>query len=292
MNQQHQPRLKNLDLDFIQRALNLGYQMRANNFEAKRRGQIKRLQSAYAGSVDNARLIGLYLYALGHPLPEVRSYLAEAGQYMREVFKLRGTQDSFPVTIVTGDARGRIIKQEPLHPPGYIDYSLTNSADGLEGICLALIAGDLELAKSIAEMIGDPEDADYIGLDSEVCTPDQQHLAYAVKHLLLEDTHMALTELALVNIRTATVDVRCQATMVHAIAAQQRAVFLQGLIDLLDWHQTMARRKMNLNDPDFFLSLPGLGLCVLAFYHGVGQWEQLPGDSVYLPVDLIRQGTC
>ena len=285
---EHQPRLGNLDLDLMQRVLGSHQQSRADDLEDERSGQIKRLQTHYGFAFDDARAIGLFLYALGYPLDEVRSYLTEAARYMRKVFELRGTQGPFPVTVVTTDEKGRVVTQEPLHPPDHVDYSQPNAADGLQGIYLALFAGDLDLARSIAEMLWDPPDAEYIHSGSEVCTPDQQHLAYAVKHLLLGEPETCLKELSRVDSRTATVDVQRQAEMVRAIARQQPDVFLRSLQALVDWHAKTAPRMIKRKHPDYseyFLSIPGLGLVALAKVQGV--IEEVPISSVYLPLGLV-----
>jgi hypothetical protein len=143
-------------------------------------------------------------------------------------------------------------------------------------------------------MIWDPPDANYIGPKSEICTPDQQHLAYAVKHLLLADPDACLKELTLVNPRTATVDVQRQAEMVQAIALKQPDVFLRSLEALLEWHEKTAARRIkqkHADYADFFLSIPGLGLVALALHSGLVQREHVPSNSVYLPLDLIQSSS-
>lgn len=288
MNQQtpHKPRLKNLDWALIDRALDVTRQIRTNNRQAESRGQLNRPQVAFASLFSTVQDIGLYLYALGYPLQEIRPYLHEAATYMQKVFELRGTERALPVTAVRLDEKGRV-KREAAHPEQAIDYSLTNSASGLQGVYLALIVGDHAEAQRIAELIEDPPNASYIGYDSYVCTPDQQHLAYAVKHMMLGDTSKAASELSLVNPRTAPVDIRHQATMVRGLVAHQRSVFLQALEDLLSWHSKMAQRRPNLNNPGFFINIAALGLCASALRRGLITQGELPQDSVYLPLEML-----
>ena len=286
-----QPRLNNLDLSLINRILTGRQEFMDKFFQDEKQRRHKTLQVSYSLAVSNSEYIGLYKYALGAPLFEVRSYLAEASQWMERVFELRGTSSSFPVTVVTLDpasppGRPHELSHKPLHPLGDKDYSLTNSMSGLQGMYLALVAGDQARARHQAEMVWDPPDASYLGPDSEVCTLDQQHLAYAVKQVILGDNQVALSEIGLVNPK-AQAEIKIQATMTRAIVARQDKVFLNSLDDLLAWHRKMAVRKANLNDPDFFLSIAGLGLCALALRQEVIQREQLPHDNVYLPVDLI-----
>jgi hypothetical protein len=287
------PRLNNLDLNLISRILDGLEDFMGKFLWDEKRGQHKVPQISYSLAVSNSEGIGMYKYALGAPLDEVGDYLAEAAHWMERVFELRGTSPLFPVTVVTLDpnsppGKPRELSRKPLHSPGEKDYSLTNSASGLQGMYLALIVGDLARAWHLAEMVWDPPNADYIGPDSEVCTPDQQHLAYAVKQVILGDDQAALSEIGLISPK-AQLEIKIQATMARAIVAGQDKVFLDNLDDLLAWHRKMALRKANLNDPDFFLSIAGLGLCALALQRGVVQREQLPQDNVYLPVELIPQ---
>lgn len=178
------PRLNNLDLNLISRIVD-GLEDFMDKFlwDEKRRRH-KSPQISYSLAASNSHGIGTYKYALGAPLSEVRHYLAEAARWLERVFELRGTAPSFSVTVVALDpasppGRPRELSHKPLHPPGDKDYSLTNSVSGLQGMYLALIVGDKARARHLAEMVWDPPAASYIGPDSEICTPDQQHLAYA-----------------------------------------------------------------------------------------------------------------
>jgi hypothetical protein len=287
-----QPRLNYLDFSLIKRVL-AGREHHRNEFlQSEKSGQHKIPQRAYVSAFYDSQYFACAGYALGAPLSEARHYLAEAARWMEKVFELRGTSPTFPVTVVTLDPASPLgkpqeLSRKRLHPSGEQGYSLTNSSSGLQGMYLALIVGDLARAQHIAEMVWDPPEAEYIGPDSEVCTPDQQHLAYATKQLILKDRQAALAEVGAINSKTASADIRHQATMVRAIAVEQNNVLLGSLSDLLAWHQKMALRKTNLNNPEFFLSVAGLGLCALALHGGIVQREQLPGDNVYLPIDLI-----
>jgi hypothetical protein len=285
-----QLRLEHLDLDLIRHVLADIERLRGEFFESEKRGQHKIPQQSYASAVYDSQDIASYKYALGAESTEVRFYLAEAAHWMERVFQLRGTTATFPVTLVTLDPampleKRQVLNRQHLHPPDAKDYSLTNSRDGLRGVYLALTAGDPACARHIAEMMGDPPDATYIGPDSEVCTPDQQHLAYAAKHLLLGAPEPCLKELTLINSRTAVVDVQRQAEMVRAIAVKQPDVFMRSLEALLAWHTKMAQRKANQNDPSYFLLIPGLGLVALARLQGV--MSEVPLSSVYLPLELL-----
>lgn len=288
-----QPRLSYLDLNLLQRVL-AGRGRHRNEFlQNEKNGRHVIPQRAYVSAFYDSQYFACAGYALGTPLTEVYNYLIEATRWLERVFELRGTSPSFPVTIVTLDpaspsGKPRELSREPLHSPEEMDHGLTNSVYGLQAMYLALIVGDWARARHLAEMVWDPPDASYIGPDSEVCTPDQQRLAYTVKQVILGDSQAALTEISLINPK-AQVEIKIQATMARAIVTKQGKVFLDSLTDLLAWHRKMALRKANLNDPDFFLSIAGLGLCALALQQGIILREQLPSNNVYLPVELIPQ---
>jgi hypothetical protein len=286
-----QPIFDYVDLDLISRVLAYREKHRTEFLEDERQNRHRFPQSAYDSAHYDSRDIGAYKYVLKGPAHEVRAYLREAAQWLERAFELRGTLPPFPVMVIELDAasppgKPRELSRKALHPSDAKDYSLTNSWTGLQGLYLALSVGEWARARHIAEMVWDPLDASYIGPDSEVCTPDQQHLAYAVKQVILSHSQAALTEISLIAPK-ATAEIKIQATMVRAIAVGQNNVFLGSLADLLAWHQKMALRKANLNNPDFFLSIAGLGLCALALQQGIVQREQLPHDNVYLPIDLI-----
>jgi hypothetical protein len=286
------PRLDYIDLDLTKRVL-AGREEFIEKFEEN-----ERLGRHYAPQTSYSLVVADYLdnafnkYALGEPLEDVRAYLVKAATYMGRVFELRGTQPPFPVTVFTTDAFGKVVDKRPLHPEGAVDFSTTNPIKGLRGLYLALIVGNMPLAQHIAELMWDPEDADYIGLASEICTPDEQHLAYAVKHLVLKDDQAALAELAAIKLKSAVVrafgsqrDVKRQVAIVSAIVQGERAGIVAGLHDLIGWHTKVARQEAQRKHPEFFFSLPGLGLLALAMAQGLV--EDISIQSVHLPIELI-----
>ncbi len=178
-----QKKLEQLRLSHINLELVEGVLVSIEDFlkkieEDERYARHKVPQTSYSIASDNYMAVACYKYALGEPLEEVHSYLVKAATYMGRVFELRGTAPPFSVTVVTLDPKGQVVDRRPLHKEGEVDYSTTNPVAGLTGLYLALIIGDMQLAQHVAGLIGDPENASYIGTDSEVCTPDEQHLAY------------------------------------------------------------------------------------------------------------------
>lgn len=289
------PRLDYIDLDLTKRVL-VGREEFIEEFEENERfGRHHAPQTSYSLVVTDYLHNAFNRYALGEPLEDVHAYLVKAATYMGRVFELRGTQPPFPVTVFTTDSFGNVVDSHPLHPKGAVDFSKTNPVDGLLGLYLALIIGNMQLAQHIAQLMWDPEDATYIAPDSEVCTPDEQHLAYAVKHLILKDDQAALTELAAIKLKSAIVraygsqrDVKRQVAIVRAIAYGEKADILGGLHDLIEWHTKVARQEANRKNPAFFFSVPGLGLLALAAAKGVVEKvAKVSINSVHFPLELI-----
>lgn len=292
MTSMHAPRLEHIDRLHAATVL--------HNFEAQRertstlmKSEPGRLsQTRYLCLADEHMEIGLFRYGLGHPFEEIREAFRQAAQAYMKVFELRGTEEPFDVTLVTYDPKlppddpASILAMRALHPPGSKDYSVTCSRNGLEAVYVALVGDEPVIAERLAAMIWDPPDADYIGPSSETCTPNQQHLAYAVKHLFANDMSACVSELGSVRAKKRETDVRVQAEMVRALAENRDALFLESLCELLAWHKKHARREENRTESEFYLSMPGLALSILAIRRGLVRTDQLPHDNVYLPLEL------
>lgn len=209
------------------------------------------------GQVEHALLatyledLGLSRYALGFPLEDVKEIFQLAARALLRVFELRGT--------------------EP-------DESLANSRRGREALLLALAAGDLTLARSLAPHVEDPEGVSYLGPDSVVTTPDDQALAYAWRDLVLG---VPIPPLALGP--QATPGTLLEAAALESLAAGDGASFCAALGRLVTWHEELATREEHLHQPDWLLCLPGLALATLAVERGVAERRKLPGRSPYLP---------
>jgi len=236
--------------------------------------------------------IALYYYGLGYPPDVVRNAFSEAASARLKVFELRGTEDPFSVSILTVDPTKSeddpafVVADRQRYAPGAKDYSPTNSKDCFEGICMALVAGDYAIAEKLADHMWDPPNATYIGVHSEVCTPNQQHLAYAVRHLLQDRPDEVRKELKRVRCRKKEDQVAIMATMVGGLSEKNEVLFLDGLQELLCWHREQVKHPSNKNEPEMYLCIPGLALCVLAGRRGLK--AELPDDP-YLPLELIPE---
>ena len=135
--------------------------------------------------------IALVAYALGHPIAEVRQSLFQAATYYLRLFELRGTTYDIRVTM----------KQGRQHTEKVTDYGVTSSRDAYEGMCIALSARAFEIAGQIAVRTEDPPKASYIYPDSDICTPNQQRLGYALRNLVTDRIDQVETELARVYIK-------------------------------------------------------------------------------------------
>jgi hypothetical protein len=254
----------------------------------------KRPQIAQSFLASDYETIGQFSYAMGYPMERVREAFTRAAQAYVRVFELRGTEGVFPVTVVQLDPSkdpgdpARVIDMRPLHPPGSKDHSLTNSREGLKAVYVALAAGQYGLAERLAALLWDPPDARWLKPKSVICTPNEQHLAYAVQKLFVADRAAAESELAKINIRRKDeVPLRFQSTMVRGLAAERPDLFRQGLDELLSWHGAEASLERNRYEKLFYLCLPGAGLSALALRRGLVSPSQLPHDNVYLPLELV-----
>jgi hypothetical protein len=290
------PRIQCIDTKFVEQRL-------ADFCRSKEKTQAllqsepgKLQQTRYTFLGGECATIGFYLYGLGFPIKEVAQAFREAASAYLAVFQLRGTEAPFPVTVLTIDPEKApgdpafVIGDRPLYPSDSKDYSPTNSKTGLEAIFLALIGHDRELASGIAELIWDPPNASYICPTSEVCTPNEQHFAYSVKHLLKNDNTRARSEIG--QLRTAKREgwVSGVLKMTEGIVACQTPLFLEGLREELSRHSKEAKKESNSWRPEFFLSVYGLGMAILATQEGIVNVDDFPQAHVYLPLELIRSG--
>jgi len=251
-------------------------------------------QTRYSSLEYEYWIIGVETYALGLPLEQVRDGLAYVALASLRVAQLRGTDDAFPLFAVTLDPAdpSRAI-DGPRQVSQGKDYSLGNSRDNFRGVTAALAAGEFDLAQRIAALALDPPDASYLGPSSEVCTPSDQRVAYAVRHLYADEADAALDLLA--RLRPSKRDERVAdhadvARMVRALALGDAGLFLGGLGDLLAWHRMTATKKWNYNDHDYILCLPGLGLSALAIRRGLIARDRLPEGDEFFPLELIDLG--
>jgi hypothetical protein len=206
---------------------------------------------------DAEETLALLEYALGYPLARVRKWLSQAALRHLKRMELRDT----------GAASSLV------------------SVDSLRFACLACTIGEFGLAREIALRIQDPPDANYIATRSEVCTPKQQHLAYAVRALFAENR--AETDAQLRQIRRGRKDDEetLQAAMIRAILDPDANAFITALGELLTLSARRAKKNSDLSDQ--ILCAPGLGLARLALERGVNTAAELPGDDVRFPIGLF-----
>jgi hypothetical protein len=233
--------------------------------------------------------IALLRYALGYPLEDVRSEFGEAGR-ARLTFYL--DEASLPAFVLARDPAHSGQRGTPALDAADSgekeDYSLSNSRDGYFGVCQALIADEDELARRLSALIWDPPNAGYIGRRSEVCTPNDQRLAYAFRELLGGNRDGVLTELKGIRAGSKQTYDTDQATMIRSLVTGETFTFRDALESYLFWHRRRAVHKWNLDAVDFFLCLPGLALCREAIRRKVCDPDLFPQDNPFLPLELIQ----
>jgi hypothetical protein len=285
METTYTPRLTYIDITLSKQSLAVSQELLQKTSRLIEAEPNRMAQTRYGLVADDWTSIGLFAYALGHPLEEVRLSFAHAAEAQVRVFQLRGTETAFPVTVVT---KGGNAPDGALHRYGSVDYSVTNSRDGLLAVYLALVGGKPQFAENLAKLLWDPPEATYLGRNSVVCTLNDMYLAYAFKEFLIGTTEQAELYLGSITVRTKEeTHVAIQARMVRALIAGAADAFRAGLVELLEWHQRLATSREHRTDPHFFMSLPGLALSIAAVQRRVVARSQLPAEDVFLPHELI-----
>lgn len=255
-------------------------------------GNHKLRQTEYSILYYELVSLALINYAAGSTFRKIRNYFYNAAKISLQVMRLRGTEASGRIDIAVPEDSlqpfdiGKAIEEGFYKSSGGRDFSLGNSRVGLEGMYLALLLNDLELATNIADLVWDPLDADYIGPDSEVCTPNQQHMAYGLRDFLHGKEKNANEALDIVN--TSPPDTFYQAQILKALIQSNSTKFLQQLDSLLSWHEKEAKKEENEKVPKYLMSIEGLGLSSLACINDVVNIDDLPQDNVYLPLTLLQ----
>src|SRR5262249_34418341 len=152
---------------------------------------------------------------------------------------------------------------------GAKDYSMTNSKNCFHGICYALIGGEYGVVEKLAELMWDPPKASYIGPYSEICTPNDQHLAYAVKELCFDRPAQALKQLKPVMYQTREKGPAAMAKMVRGMVEKDEVFFTEGLQELLRWYAKWAAHPSRNYPWITYFCLPGVGLSILAVRRGL-----------------------
>ncbi|MFO0888491.1 MAG: hypothetical protein U0790_05005 [Isosphaeraceae bacterium] len=228
--------------------------------------------------------MALELYALGYEIAEVVATFRRCVEARLRVLRLRGT--------------GQYTSTRPPQAPGdepvtteHRDFGTGCSWYGYETACLAHMVDARDLVGEITRLIWDPPDADYVGRRSEICTPEQQRIAYALRDLGTPAFEQSRPHLRRISeawrVRGFPKPLAYQAGLLLAIGEGDGPGFLTRLDTLLAWHEQMAEREANRADRARFLCLPALGLGALALAGQTIHPDDLPRDRLYLPTDLI-----
>lgn len=208
------------------------------------------------------RDLGLLRYAEGAPLAEVRDLLRRSAAYLLEVFRLR----------------------ENAPEDGH--SSLTHSGRGSEAMELALACGALDLARAVAPLVRDPEDASYLGPDSVVCTPEEQGLAYALRDLLLGRPEESLAQIrALQDLDRGQSE---RAALLSALAREDAQTFSWALQELHTRHLDQVGHPGPLDTLEDLLDLRTLAFAAMG-NQVFPALKPLSADP-FLPLDLCRAG--
>jgi hypothetical protein len=237
------------------------------------------VQVAHVFAADYTLYCALVSYALGADPKDVRAWIKRAAFASGEVFRLRAATPAFPVTVIEGN------EPRSVSVPCAADASLTNSRRGLLAMQVALIAEDSYLVQQIATMVGDPPDAAYIGPSSEICTPEEQGLAYSLKAYLLGQYALAFSCAA--DVTAAQPLIRQEAVAIEALINRDTGAFVAALSDLLTVHAAAASDPRSAREPRCLINLPALALTALAIQSALLDPDRVTADDPYLPRALL-----
>ena len=200
------------------------------------------------GQVDGVFLagycrdMGLIRYVEGAALDEVRTLLRRSCSYTLEVFNFRDAD------------------------PEEADASLTNSRRGLQTMELALACGAPDLARTLASLVWDRPNASYLGPGSVVCTPEEQHLAYALRDALTDQgAGKGLQELRAFVPLTPEQDRR--ASLLTSFWNDDAAAFSGNLSNLHALHLARVENRGPLNKLDDLMDVLTLAYAALGATH-------------------------
>ena len=196
------------------------------------------------------RDLGILRYAEGHNLEGVADIFRRSSAYNLKAFSFHGTV----VNKIIGGSESTVV-----------DHSLTNPNSALQALELALACGASEIAVSLAKYVWDPPYASYIAPDSVVCSPEDQHLAYALRELLSGKYKSGLEELALLD--HATGRVRQRTLLLLALLTENYGEFTSAL----EIHHENFLKKVNqktvFNDLEDILDITALAYINLGRVH-------------------------
>ena len=277
-------RLDYVDTDLAQRVVSQLKSMIADSRQLLTSEPEKLRQRRLSFLSRELRMLANYLYALGEPLTEVNSHLRDAAVAKLRVFELRGQGEGFErelVTITLDHTRDDVNSVE--RQTDRADGSLTNSRSGLDAIYMAMVSGQFLMAQRLAQLIGDPSDAPWVGADSDVCTWDDQRIAYAVRDYILGESGDPEAELG--NLSNTDSRSAAEGSLVRALI-EEPPKFAEALEAQMKWHRTEARKKRNRKNTDYFLNLTALGLTALAIRNLGVAVADLPQDA-HSPLELL-----
>jgi len=290
-------RIHSLDIDAIRRLLeerevDIAKLAKMLAAEPNKLPQIRCASQEY-----NFRATMLYRYALGYELAEVRASLLSALSYALRVIELRGTERAIPLYEANADSRfapgdpQALTDFRQVKGPNDPDWSMGNSKATYKYMLDALTLGDFESARWFGERIFDPSAAGYVGRHKyAVVSPFEQQIAYAFKSLFAGDPRASAEYLHQARTLPKQVMQTAQREQLRAILEGDGEAFIEHLIAMLEAHRAKAYRKDNKWKPELYLCQTGLGHAMLALGRGIVEFTQLPSDSEFFPIEMLRLG--
>jgi hypothetical protein len=215
-------------------------------------------------------------YALGEPFERVRSMLREASKAYRMVFRLRHTQKR-----ISASPMGTRVESETIS----VDDSLTNSRTALKAMKLCALTESTEAIQELASLVGDPNGASYVGIDSSICTPNDQHLAKAIKALVKKDHPRMALELD--GLSKASNSITLEAQLLKFLTGSKAKPFLDAVKTQIAVFEKDQGLEINHKRPESFLNVSALAFLRMALDSGVISRDELLEADLQLPLELL-----
>ena len=259
-------RVKNVDTQWAANVVSGARRILAATAKRIEKGQIADPIGVRYSMFTKQLILSKLLYSLGENLEQTLEQFNNAFESIRIVFR----------DIHGGKLFATTTSPETFFDPK-IDYSVANSNDGLIGIYLGFLLNNFYGAGDLALRIGDPPEAPYIHPKSEVCNPDQQAIAYAIRALYMHDQEGALRETNKVSDHIP--GLFFQSKILKGIILGLPETVINTTREYQHWFASRQAKKRTIKHMDLLINIPAIALYLFAISQNICSGEELPGET-------------
>jgi hypothetical protein len=285
--------------------------------QLKTKADIERCVSAYRLSIaetlefvaNNPSIIGQMHYAMlacnwlqlsrhsylgGFDLQDVRHALFEALSWYIRVFEHYNTEKrQFPAIDLTKTDPSIVNEKYILRAAsGEIDTGIDNAYTGSEqtikALHLAIIVGTQEMRGRLVKRIDRVIEAETAIGSEHWSKPVERRIVEHLMDYLGGAARRQVRPFGDRVLRGNEKELWFETQAHWELGRRNCAAFLCHLDDWLEWYDERARDERNLDRSEFYFSLSALACCRIALDDGLVQRSDLPGNNVYLPLDLLE----